>query len=125
MAGIKGKDTKPELVVRSWLHRRGLRFRLHARCLPGRPDLVFRKYRTVVFVHGCFWHRHPRCQYATTPASNGAFWQRKFSDNVARDRKKADQLRRLGWRVLTIWECQVAEPQLQRLATSIRIRSTG
>ena len=121
MAGIRGTDTKPERLVRSWLHRQGLRFRLHKFGLPGRPDIILSKYRAAIFVHGCFWHRHPGCRYATTPASNAAFWQEKFRKNVARDRKKAAELRRLGWRVLTIWECQVGgERQLNRLTEKVR-----
>ena len=121
MAGIRGTDTKPERLVRSWLHRQGLRFRLHKSGLPGRPDIVLTKYRAAIFVHGCFWHRHPHCRYATTPASNAAFWQEKFRKNVERDRKKAAELRRLGWRVLTIWECQVGgEHQLNRLTEKVR-----
>ena len=85
MSGIQGKNTKPELLVRKYLHGRGLRFRLHARELPGKPDLVFPKYKAVVFVHGCFWHRHAGCKYATTPGSREQFWTNKLSENVARD----------------------------------------
>lgn len=119
MSGIRGKDTKPELVVRSFLHRAGLRFRLHAK-LPGKPDLVFPKYRTAVFVHGCFWHRHEGCCYATTPASNPAFWQEKFASNVRRDAKVTAQLEKLGWRVLVIWACQLNESSLKGLTREIR-----
>ena len=94
---------------------------MHKSGLPGRPDIVLTKYRAAIFVHGCFWHRHPHCRYATTPASNAAFWQEKFRKNVERDRKKAAELRRLGWRVLTIWECQVGgERQLNRLTEKVR-----
>ncbi len=120
MAGIRGTNTKPERIVRSWLHRQGLRFRLHKFGLPGRPDIILSKYRAAIFVHGCFWHRHPGCRYATTPASNAAFWQEKFRKSVARDRKKTAELRRLGWRVLTIWECQLDERRLVRLSAAIR-----
>lgn len=119
MSGIRGKNTKPELIVRSFLHRAGLRFRLHAK-LPGKPDLVFPKYRTVVFVHGCFWHRHDDCRYATTPASNPRFWQDKFAANVHRDAKVRQQLEELGWRVLVIWGCQLKESSLKELAKEIR-----
>lgn len=107
MAGIRGRDTRPEILVRSWLHRRGLRFRLHKAGLPGRPDLVLARYKTVIFVHGCFWHRHPRCRFATTPSTNRAFWHRKFEQNVARDTRQRRELGSLGWRVLVIWGCQV------------------
>lgn len=119
MSGIRGKNTKPELAVRSFLHRAGLRFRLHA-ALPGKPDLVFPRYRTVVFVHGCFWHRHEGCRYATTPASNPRFWQKKFATNVLRDEKVRQQLEELGWCVLVIWACQLNEPSLKELAKKIR-----
>lgn len=107
MSGIRVRDTKPELVVRSYLHRRGLRFRLTPRALPGKPDIVFPKFRTVVFVHGCFWHRHPGCRFATTPASNEAFWKRKFEENLRRDERMTEELHKLGWRVLVIWECEL------------------
>lgn len=121
MAGIRSKNTKPELLVRSWLHRRGFRFRLHGAGLPGRPDLVFKQYRAVVFVHGCFWHRHTRCRYATTPASNPAFWQSKFAANTARDLKVRRELRQLGWRVHVLWECQIGnQRKLERLAAGLR-----
>lgn len=119
MSGIRGKDTKPERIVRSFLHRAGLRFRLHAK-LPGKPDLVLPKYRTVVLVHGCFWHRHEGCRYATTPASNSAFWQEKFAANFRRDRKVEAELEAAGWRVCVIWSCQLDDASLQRLVQTIR-----
>jgi DNA mismatch endonuclease (patch repair protein) len=119
MSRIRGKDTKPELAVRSALHRAGYRFRLHRKYLPGQPDIVLLKYRTVVFVHGCFWHRHKGCKFAYAPKSRVAFWNEKFLRNVDRDRRNANALRRLGWRVITIWECQAARPAswLRRLPT--------
>ena len=110
MRRIGARDTKPELVVRSLLHRGGLRFRLHARELPGSPDIVLPRHRTVVFVHGCFWHRHAGCRLAYIPKSNLNFWQTKFDGNVRRDRRKADALRKSGWRVVTVWECQTKAP---------------
>jgi DNA mismatch endonuclease (patch repair protein) len=119
MSGIRGKDTKPERIVRSHLHRAGLRFRLQAR-LPGRPDLVLPKHRTVVFVHGCFWHRHQGCRYATTPKSNPGFWQDKFEGNVRRDAKAKQKLEEMGWRVLVIWACQLDESGLRGLVEEIR-----
>lgn len=118
MSGIRGKDTKPELIVRSYLHRAGLRFRLHAK-LPGKPDLVLPRYRTAVFVHGCFWHRHEGCRYATTPASNAEFWQEKFASNVRRDARAKQQLEELGWHVQVIWACQLNDRELGKLATTI------
>lgn len=122
MAGIKGRDTAPEHAVRRVAHRMGLRFRLHRKDLPGRPDLVFPRHRLAVFVHGCFWHRHEGCRYAYTPKSRVAFWTRKFAENVARDRRNEDALRGLGWRVLTVWECEArdAEAVGMRLARCVR-----
>ncbi|WP_422028802.1 very short patch repair endonuclease [Roseovarius sp.] len=105
MAGISGKDTKPELALRRALHARGFRFRLHSKAVHGRPDLVLPKYRAVVFVHGCFWHRHEGCRYATTPSTRQDFWQAKFEANVARDKAVRGRLLEDGWRVATVWEC--------------------
>lgn len=106
MSRIRSRDTVPELLVRSALHRAGYRFRLHSKDLPGRPDIVLPKYHTVVFVHGCFWHRHKGCRFAYTPKSRVAFWNNKFRSNIERDRRKSKALRKLGWRVITVWECQ-------------------
>jgi DNA mismatch endonuclease (patch repair protein) len=119
MAGIKGRDTTPERMVRSHLHRAGLRFRLHGRALPGRPDIVLRRWATVVFVHGCFWHRHKVCANATTPSSNKDFWIRKFRENVARDARNVAALRRLGWRVYVVWECRTTPRALDALVRRI------
>jgi len=121
MSGIRGKNTKPEITVRHYLHRRGLRFRLHVARLPGKPDMVFPKYRTVVFVHGCFWHRHQACKYATTPASRGDFWANKLSENVNRDQYQINVLQELGWRVLVVWECELREgtSRLEKLFSEI------
>lgn len=117
MSRIKSKDTKPELIVRSLLHRMGYRFRLHRKDLPGKPDIVLPKYKTVVFVHGCFWHRHPNCKYAYTPKSRQEFWKKKFRDNVKRYRAIAKELRNSGWKVLVVWECQLRD--LHRLEKMI------
>lgn len=119
MSGIRSKNTKPELTVRSFLHRAGLRFRLHAK-LPGKPDIVLPKYRTVVFVHGCFWHRHKDCRFASTPSSNTEFWQKKFESNVQSDERAKKALRKLGWQVRVIWSCQLQERKLQLLAERIK-----
>ncbi len=108
MSRIRGKDTKPELALRSALHGLGLRYRLHDRSLPGEPDLVFRRRKTVVFVHGCFWHRHQGCPIATTPKSNTDFWLEKFTRNVRRDADNRRALEATGWRVLIAWECQLS-----------------
>lgn len=124
MSGIRGKNTKPERLVRSFLHRSGLRFRLHA-MLPGKPDLVLPRYRVVVFVHGCFWHRHEGCAQAATPASNAEFWREKFHDNVQRDARVKRQLEALGWRVEVVWACQLSERELALLAKRVREAATG
>jgi len=106
MSRIRGKDTAPERVVRSLLHRMGYRFRLHGKKLPGRPDVVLPKYRAVVFVHGCFWHRHRGCGNCTTPTRNRRFWVEKLEGNAARDKLHARTLRKQGWRVVVVWECE-------------------
>jgi DNA mismatch endonuclease (patch repair protein) len=109
MSGIRGKDTKPELLVRKYLHARGLRFRLHVKYLPGKPDMVFPKYRAVVFVHGCFWHHHGGCKYATIPSTRSDFWANKLSGNVARDQYQFAALEGFGWRVFVVWECELQD----------------
>jgi DNA mismatch endonuclease, patch repair protein len=109
MAGIKGKNTVPERVLRQAMHKRGFRFRLHVKQLPGRPDLLFPKYKAAVFVHGCFWHRHRNCRYTTTPATRTEFWQTKFASNVARDRASVTVLINSGWRVAIVWECSLRD----------------
>lgn len=106
MRAVKGKNTSTEMIVRSAAHRLGLRFRLHRADLPGKPDLVFPKWRTVVFVNGCFWHRHRGCKKASMPKSNVVFWKKKFDNNVARDSANKEMLHALGWRVETIWQCE-------------------
>lgn len=117
MAGIQGKDTKPELALRRALHARGFRFRLHSRKVYGRPDLVLSKYRAVVFVHGCFWHRHKGCRYTTTPSTRHEFWQAKFKANVARDEAVQVKLMEDGWRVATVWECALRKPDQIAVST--------
>ena len=109
MSRIKSANTAPELSVRSALHRLGFRFRLHQKTLPGKPDIILPRLRTVVLVHGCFWHRHPGCVFAYVPKSRQAFWQRKFDENVARDQRVRGELRKSGRRVLVIWECQTTD----------------
>ena len=107
MSRIRGKDTGPEKLVRSMLHRAGFRFRLYVPGLPGKPDLVLPKYRTVIFVHGCYWHRHPDCPKATMPSTRPDFWKAKFDGTVERDKRKTKELEAKGWRVLTVWECEL------------------
>lgn len=105
MARIRSRDTAPELALRKALHAMGFRYRVNDRRLPGRPDIVLPRYQTVVFVHGCFWHRHEGCSIATTPKSNTPFWQEKFNRNVARDRRVASELAAAGWKIIVTWEC--------------------
>ena len=120
MGRIRGKDTKPEMRLRQYLHSRGLRYRLHARDLPGSPDIVLRPSRLAVFVHGCFWHRHEGCRLTTVPSTNESFWQEKFTRNVERDREVQAALYRLGWETIIVWECQTRdESQLINLAEDI------
>ena len=107
MAAIKGKDTKPEMLVRRYLHSRGLRFRLHRKDLPGRPDIVLPRYCTAIFINGCFWHGHWGCRYYRLPKTNVAFWEEKIERNRARDRRNYNLLGEQGWRVLVIWECDL------------------
>ena len=114
MSRIKGRNTTPELAIRRIAHGLGFRFRLHRRDLPGSPDLVFPRYQTVIFVHGCFWHRHDGCRYAYRPKSRIQFWTKKFEENVARDERNEAALRNLGWRVLVIWECETRDHDLVR-----------
>lgn len=121
MGRIRGKDTKPEVAVRRLAHRLGFRFRLHRRDLPGSPDLVFPNLQKVVFVHGCFWHRHPGCRLAYEPKSNQAFWKKKFAANVTRDEKALADLKAQGWDPLVIWECEAKDTELvvSRLSTHL------
>lgn len=111
MSRIRGKDTRPEMIVRSLVHQMGFRFRLHRKDLPGKPDLVLPRHERVIFVHGCFWHMH-RCRYGrVTPKTNAEFWQAKREGNVARDRRNRRKLKAAGWQVLTIWECWTKDPE--------------
>ena len=128
MSRIRGTDTTPERSVRSVLHGLGYRFRLHDKTLPGRPDIVLRKYRTVIFVHGCFWHRHPRCKYAYSPKSRVSFWEKKFARNVVRDQEIQRSVSEAGWRVIIVWECQTRNIEMlaHRLDNLLRgITSAG
>ena len=107
MSAIKSKNTKPEIAVRKLLHSMGYRFRLHRKDLPGSPDIVLPKYKTVIFVHGCFWHRHENCKYATTPKTRKEFWEKKFRENINRDNLNQANLSLKGWKIIIIWECQL------------------
>lgn len=115
MAAIRSRNTKPETAVRSIIHRLGFRFRLHVGSLPGKPDIVLNKYCSVVFVHGCFWHRHKGCRRCATPKSNQKYWNAKLAGNVKRDAKHIKDLKKLGWRVLVVWECELTNiPKLEK-----------
>lgn len=110
MSLIRSTNTKPELIVRKILNSLGFRFRLHSQKLPGKPDIVLKKNKAVIFVHGCFWHKHARCKRSNMPKSNRKYWKQKLTNNVIRDRKHKYQLRKEGWKVITIWECEVKKP---------------
>ena len=114
MGRIRGKDTKPEIIVRSICHSMGLRYRLHRKDLPGSPDLVFPKFRLCLFVHGCFWHRHSGCQYAYTPKSRTEFWLSKLTRNTERDLEVQNALQALGWHTEVVWECETKDLKLLR-----------
>ena len=123
MSRIKGRDTQPEKTLRSLLHKNGLRFRIHDKRLPGHPDIVLPKYRSVIFVHGCFWHRHPGCRYATVPETRSAFWKEKFSRNVERDRRNILLLEEAGWNPIVVWECELKKDPdsvLKKILTLLR-----
>lgn len=120
MSGIRSKDTRPERAVRSGLHKEGLRFRLNVAGLPGRPDIVLPRWNAVVFVHGCFWHRHPECRFCYTPKSRVEFWRRKFRENVTRDRRVVKELTSDGWKVHVVWTCEITPTRIARLAKAIR-----
>lgn len=106
MRSVRRQKTKPEMIVRRWLHGRGYRFRTNLKGLPGRPDIAFTRRKKVIFIHGCFWHRHPECSLASVPKTRSEFWEKKFSANIERDERKARELEDSGWEVLVIWECQ-------------------
>lgn len=124
MSHIKSKNTKPEILVRHFLHAQGFRYRLHCKDLPGKPDIVLPKYKTVIFINGCFWHGHSECKYSSLPATNRDFWQNKISENIERDKATYDKLSTMGWRVLEVWQCQLKpkskEETLNTLIKEIR-----
>lgn len=124
MSRIRGKDTVPEMLVRKFLHAQGIRYRLHAK-LPGKPDIVVRKNKVAVFINGCFWHGHTNCKYAVTPKSNATFWQSKISGNIERDQKNRQKLKQDGWKILTIWECELGRDRditLNKLLSAIKVQ---
>ena len=111
MSRIKGRDTKPELIVRKFLHSRGLRYRLHRKDLPGKPDLTLKKYQAVIFIHGCFWHGHEGCSYFSAPKTNTEWWLSKIYSNKKRDESARQSLESAGWKVIVIWECELKKPR--------------
>ena len=126
MGRIRSGDTKPEKIVRSLLHKQGYRFRLHRKDLPGTPDITLPRYSSVIMVHGCFWHRHKNCQYSYTPKSRVGFWKDKFEKNVLRDKKVIKQLKKKGWKVKIVWECQTKnEDTLVKTVHSFLRKSRG
>jgi DNA mismatch endonuclease (patch repair protein) len=122
MSRVKGRDTKPEILVRSLVHRMGFRFRLHGRDLPGKPDIVLPRHGKVIFVHGCFWHGHRRCLRSKRPTTHKRFWNRKLDQNIERDERFRRMLRRMGWRVLVVWECETRKQEklLRKLERFLR-----
>ena len=123
MSQIRSRDTKPELKLRSLLHCSGFRFRVNDKTLPGRPDIVLKKYKTVILVHGCFWHRHPNCPAATTPSTRTSFWQNKFEKTIERDQLVKKTLSEMGWNVLIVWECELkndAHTVLESVSSELR-----
>lgn len=125
MGRIRNKDTSPELRVRSILHREGYRFRLQNKNLPGKPDIVLPRFKTVVFVHGCFWHRHAGCSDATVPKTRTEFWVGKFETNIRRDSRAVQQLQDLGWRVIVVWECELKNSEVLKDRLLSEIGSSG
>ena len=119
MSRIRGKDTKPEKIVRSALHKNGFRFRLNRKDLTGKPDIVLPKYQSVIFVNGCFWHRHPRCRFAYNPKSRIKFWQKKFRENVERDKLVRKEMRKMKWKVIVVWECELKNDKKEKTIIKI------
>ena len=115
MSRIRSRHTKPELIIRSLLHRSGYRFRINYAKLPGNPDIVLPKHETAIFIHGCFWHRHPNCSKTTMPNTNREYWKKKFERNIKRDKKRKNELKKLGWKVITLWECNIMKDPLEVL----------
>jgi len=123
MSKIKGKNTKPEMILRSHLFRLGFRFRVHKKDLPGKPDIVLSKYQTVIFVHGCFWHYHKDCREGRIPSTNSKFWKDKLLKNVEKDKRHTEALQELGWKVIVVWECEIEkyiEQTLEKLTVEIK-----
>ena len=125
MSRIKGKDTKPEELVRKYLFSRGFRYRKNDKRLPGKPDIVLPKYKTIIFVNGCFWHKHEGCKYFVWPKNNAEFWKQKIEGNVERDKKNLQDLKKLGWNVIVVWECQLKGKNSTETLESIEKKIVG
>jgi len=124
MSKIRGKETKPEILVRNYLFSKGFKYRLHDEKLPGKPDIVLPKYRTIIFIHGCFWHGHPGCKRSKLPATNAEFWEKKLSANIERDKRTIERLKKEGWNIIVLWQCEISskkkrEDRLERLIEEI------
>ena len=122
MSRIKGKNTKPEMLVRRFLHAQGFRYRLHDKKLPGKPDVVLAKYRTVIFVHGCFWHGHAHCKYYVIPKTRTDWWLSKINGNIANDEKAILALKELGWKVINVWECQLKPTKIEETFNTLLLK---
>ena len=125
MQQIKGKDTKPEMLVRKFLHANGFRYKLHDKKLPGKPDIVLLKYKTIIFVHGCFWHGHRNCKYFVVPKTRTEWWQNKINGNIANDTKAIKALKKEGWKIINIWECGLKAAKMQKTLDSILRKLTS
>ena len=120
MSHVKGKNTKPEIMVRKFLFEHGYRYRLHRKDLPGKPDIVLPKYKTAIFINGCFWHGHKYCKYFTLPETNSEFWKSKIDSNIKRDKESHEELSKLGWKVIDIWQCNLKKDKVQTLENLIK-----
>ncbi len=125
MSRIKGKDTKPEMLVRKYLHAQGFRYKLHDKTLPGKPDLVLPKHKTVIFIHGCFWHGHTNCKYFTIPKTRTEWWTEKINKNKTKDEKAIRELKRNGWKIITVWECKLKPATSNQTLHKIKTKLTG
>ena len=125
MSRIKGKDTKPEMLVRRFLHASGFRYRLHVKDLPGKPDIVLPKYKTVIFVHGCFWHGHDGCQYYVVPKTKTEWWLNKINGNIVNDNKMRKSLISEGWRIITLWECDLKKSTVEKTLSNLTKKIKG
>jgi len=119
MSRIKGKDTKPEMLVRKYLHAKGFRYKLHDKKLPGKPDIVLPKYKTIIFIHGCFWHGHTNCKYYVAPKTRTDWWLNKINSNITNDKKAVTTLKKDSWKIITIWECQLKPAKVNKTLNSL------